>query len=279
MGENMKRRIVIAIAILLFSLTVQASMFGEEDSILTAQLTQLIMLNKNSMNNTALFSGQMIPQITNMIQSLNKIYSMWKQLHTIGNRLRKLSKQNWLRTAQQEITKISKGDFASTQETVQRFDRFSKELDSKYKRYFSEWSEQAIAFGKKKAAEYEKNILRGKATGLSLARMAIYRSWRRAGMGKEMLFDSKYREHFYDMYHEFREQSVKNKNLGQRLMTAILHSSHLGYEELNSLRKRADMKTLEEQFSQDSVLHYLKNQAKQQLRKTEKPFSLHRNDK
>jgi len=274
----MKQRIAIfLITLLLLSSVLRASLFGEENAALNTIVTQMIFLNKHAATANSISTSQVIPNIAKVISGLTKLYKVALEAKRIGTKIKDLSKENWKESIRDELGRSYPGmDGKTVEEMLEKGGgEMLGMMDNKYKSYFMRWGKKALSLKKELVEKYEQYSTKGKISGVSFAKMAIYKAWEKSGLQKELIAEKGYRKRFQKMYNAYKNQALNNENLGQKIMSAVLQSSNMGYEELNALRKHADMETLEKQFSKDSMIEYMRNATKHASEKgVELPFAV-----
>ena len=255
---------LLSIMLLLFSGYLHASLFGEENAALNTIVTQMIFLNKHAATANSLSTSQVIPNITKVISGLTKLYKIAVEAKRIGSKIKNLSKENWMESVKEELTHSYPGmDGKTVEDMLKRGgNKVVGMIDNKYRTYFMRWGKKALSLKKEMVEKYQEYSVKGKMSGVTLAKIGIYKAWEKAGLGKELLAESKYRERFQQMYGAYKDQALENKNLGQKIMSAVLQSTNMGYEELSALRKHADMEVLEKQFSKDRLMEYMNKATK-----------------
>ncbi|MCK5808264.1 hypothetical protein KAH37_04675 [bacterium] len=273
----MKEKIaLLAILLILMTTVLHASLFGEENAALNTIVTQMIFLNKHAATANSISTSQVIPNITKVIGGLTKLYKIAIEAKRIGSKIKDLSKENWKASIKEELSHSYPGmDGKSVEDMLKRGgEKMVGMMDDKYRSYFMRWGKKALSVKRKLVGKYQKYSLKGNLSGVTLAKMAVYEAWEKAGLGQELLAESKYRKRFHDMYTAYKTQALDNGNLGQKIMSAVLQSTNMGTEELNALRKHADMDTLEKQFSKERLLEYMKGATKDAASKADDlPFA------
>ena len=154
----MKQKIALLLLLLtLFTTSLHASLFGEENAALNTIVTQMIFLNKHAATSNSIATSQVIPNIAKVISGLAKLYKVAVEAKRIGSTIKNLSKENWKETIRGELGHSYPGMNGKTVEEMlkQGGGKMVGMIDSKYKSYFMRWGKKALTLKREMVEKYQ----------------------------------------------------------------------------------------------------------------------------